>query len=125
MGKRLRKMKSYTPRKRRTKSEINKQELHDLAHKLNSEVGSLIVFIEEKNLSQIPAAQQKAKSCLLKHSDEMKKIAEKIGERTAKAVREYLDSVDLIIHSSSPWVDDSKIRHCFKMGENLEKEFSA
>lgn len=125
MGPRKRRMKPYRPRKRSSAIDLNKQALHDLAHKISSDVGGLIVLIEEGNTSQIASAQQKAKSDFLKHRSEMEKIAQKMGDRFVRAVRDYLDSVDMIVHSGSTWIDQEKIRQCFTMTEKLEKEISA
>lgn len=126
MGPHLRRMKPYRPRKRSKKgSSPEKQILGDLQHKLSSEVGKLILFIEEGNVEQIALAQQQAKNDFLKHSGEMHKIAQKLGDRFVLAVRDYLDSVDTIVHSSSAWIDEAKIRHCNQMTQKLEKEISA
>jgi hypothetical protein len=121
----LRKMKPYHPRKRVRRTDLNKQALYDLKHKMSSTVSTLILFIEQGNASQIPTAQQKAKSDFLKYSAEMQKIAEKMGDRYIRIVRDYLDSIDIILHSNAHWIDDAKIHHCHKMSERLEKEISA
>ncbi len=105
--------------------DTQKQILKDLKHKISADIGTLIVFIEEGNTTKIESAQQRAKSELLKHGPEMKKIAESMGERYARAVREYLDSVDAIIHTSVTWIDQEKIRHCHIAAENLEKQIAA
>ncbi len=126
MGPRLRKMKPYYPRRRRSKNvELNKQALRDLEHKISREVSSLILLIEEGNPQQIEAAKGKAKSDYMKHSDEMQKLAQQMGDRYSKAVRDFLDSVDVIVHSSSAWVDEAKVRNCYNMTQKLEKELSA
>jgi hypothetical protein len=125
MGPRLRKMKPYHPRRRTKGLDLYKQSLHDLRHKISADVGSLIVLFEEGNLNQITSAQQKAKSDFLKHASEMQKIAQKMGERYARAVRDYLDSVDIIVHSNSEWLDEAKVSNCYTMTERLEKEIAA
>ncbi len=122
---RLRRMKPYHPRKRAKRLDLNKQTLHDLQHKLSSDIGSLIILIKEGNPTQITQAQQKAKTDYLKLSSEMKKIAQTMGERFSRAVRDYLDSVDMIVHSHTTWIDDAKIQHCYSMTEKLEKELGA
>jgi hypothetical protein len=128
MGPRLRKMKIYHPRRKRTQSfdlELYKQSLHDLKHKISSGIGNVIVHYEEGNVNQINDAQLKARSEVLKHGTEMEKIAQKMGDRFVRAVRDYLDSVDIIVHSGSTWIDDAKIHHCYTMTEKLEKELCA
>ncbi len=128
MGPRLRRMKPFHPRRKRTQSaelDLYKQSLHDLKHKISGGVGSLIVLYEEGNLNQITSAQLKARSEMLKHSGEMQKIALKMGDRFVRAVRDYLDSIDVIVHSDSEWLDEAKISQCYSMSEKLEKELSA
>src|SRR5262249_11133194 len=123
MAPRLRRMKVYHPRKRRLRSlNLYKQTLYDLKHKISANVGSIIVLFEERNLNQLAIAQQKAKSDFLKHASEMQKIAQKMGERYLRSVRDYLDSVDIIVRSNSEWLDEAKIRNCYMMTERLEKE---
>jgi hypothetical protein len=125
MAPRLRRMKPYHPRRKRSKGlGVQKQALHDLKHKISSDVGSLLVLIKEGNAAQIAAAQQKTKVDYLKHAEEMQVIAQKMGGRYAQAVRDYLDSVDNIVHTQASWIDDAKIRHCHTMTEKLEKELS-
>ncbi len=124
MGPRLRKMKTYRPRRRAKGIELNKQALHDLQHKISSDIGTLIVLYEEGNKDQITAAQQRAKSDFLKHASEMQKLAQKMGDRYQRAVSDYLDSVDMIVHSNVTWLDEAKISHCYTMTEKLEKEIS-
>lgn len=125
MAPRLRRMKAYHPRKRSKGIDLLKQSLYDLKHKISSDVGSLVVLIEGGNADQIPEAQQKAKTDFLKYSSEMQKIAQKMGDRYIRAVRDYLDSVDMIVHSNATWIDDAKIRNCHHMAEKLEKEICA
>lgn len=125
MAPRLRRMKTYHPRRRTKNLDLYKQSLHDLKHKISSDVGSLIVLFEEGNPNQITSAQQKAKSDFLKHASEMHKIAQKMGDRYMRAVRDYLDSIDIIVHSNSQWLDKAKISNCYTMSEKLEKEISA
>ncbi len=125
MAPRLRRMKKYYPRRRIKGLDLYKQSLHDLKHKISSDIGSLIVLVEQGNQDQITSAQQKAKSDFLKHSSEMQKIAQKMGEKYARAVRDYLDSVDTIVHSDPQWLDTAKINHCYTMSERLERELAA
>lgn len=125
MARRLRRMKAYRPRRRAKGIELYKQTLSDLKHRISSDIGSLIVLYGEGNSTQITEAQQRAKSDFLKHALEMQKIAQKMGERFLRAVRDYLDSVDTIVHSNSVWLDEAKISHCYSMTEKLEKELKA
>lgn len=124
MAPRLRKMRPYHPRRRAKKSDVRKQSLRDLEHKISSEVSGLVLLCEEGNQNQIEAAKQKAKSGYLKYGDEMQKIAQELGARYTRAVRDFLDSVDIIVHSDSHWIDEAKVRHCYTMTEKLTKEIN-
>jgi len=117
-----RRMRPYYPRKRSSGLKIQKQQLYDWQHKLSGDIGSLIVFIEEGQKDQVEQARIKAKSNFHKFAPEMQKLASGMGEKFAKAVREYLDSIDTIIHSEPGWLDDEKIKHCYTATEKLEKE---
>jgi hypothetical protein len=55
----------------------------------------------------------------------MQALANTMGGSFATAVREYLNSLDLIIHSEPGWIDEEKIRLCYTMTEKLEKQLLA
>jgi hypothetical protein len=118
-------MKIYHPRRRTRGKSLHTQAIHDIKHRLSSDIGTFITFLKEGNTEQISQAQQKAKTDFLKHSEEMQQIAQKMGGKYIKAVREYLDSVDNIVHTSSTWVDDATIRQCFVASEKLDRELAA
>ncbi len=126
MGPRLRRMKVYHPRRRRSKSyQIQKQALKDLEHHLKTSVSALLLCVEQGNTQQFESEKLKLKSDYLKHSNEMQKIAQEMGERTTRAVKDFLDSVDTIVHSEAKWIDEDKIRHCYTATQVLEKELLA
>jgi len=118
-------MKTYHPRRRTRGKELYKQAIHDIKHRLSSDVGSFITLLKEGNELQISEAQQKAKVDFLKHSEEMQHLAQKMGNKYFKAVREYLDSVDALIHTSSKWLDDTKLRLVYTTSEKLDRELAA
>ncbi len=70
----------------------------------------------------IEAAKMKAKSGYLKYCDKMQTIAQHMGERYVKVVRDFLDSVDIIVHSNSTWIDEAKVRNCYNMSQKLENK---
>jgi predicted AlkP superfamily phosphohydrolase/phosphomutase len=125
MGPRLRKMHTYHPRRRRKKLDLPRQALHDLKHKLSTAVGNFIVLIKQGNTQQITEAQQKAKSDFMKYSDEMRKLAQQLGNKYLTAVNEYLESVDTLIHVGTQWVDEEKIRNCYLTSDKLDRELAA
>lgn len=125
MGPRLRKMKAYHPRRRTRGKEVHKQAINDIKHRLSADVGGYIALLKEGNTAQISDAHQKVKSDFLKHSEEMQQIAQKMGNKYLKAVKEYLGSVDAIVHTSAAWVDDAKIRQVYIYSEKLDRELEA
>ncbi|HEY2809807.1 MAG TPA: hypothetical protein VGJ00_00220 [Rhabdochlamydiaceae bacterium] len=118
-------MKAYHPRRRTRGKEIYKQSIHDIKHRLSADVGGFITLLKEGNNEQITQAQLKVKGDFLKHSEEMQHVAQKMGSKYLKAVKEYLESIDTVIHASSTWIDDSKIRQIYISGEKLDRELAA
>ena len=99
---------------------LDKQKMRDLENKINLEVGSFLVLIEEGTEEQADLAKIRAKSEYLKFGPEMQKLAFKLGSRFPEAVDDYLDSIDAIVHSSLSWVDESTVAaYCHTM-QNLE-----
>ncbi len=127
MSEKLRRMRAYHPRRRVKNLDLLKQALHDIKHKINSTVGSLVVLMDEGSTAQITQAQLKARTEFMKHSEEMQQLAKRMGDKYIKAVQDFLSSVDRIVHSSAPWIDldAAKIRDCHLMSERLERELAA
>ena len=128
MAPRLRRMKTYRPRKRRLTTKeaptglvLSKQALYDLKHKLNAKVGTYLVLLEEGANHSRQEALQAARGEFLKYSGEMSKTAESLGERFSSAVREYLDSVDVLLHAQQTELDRAKIQRCRQCAERLEQ----
>lgn len=122
MTSKLRRMKPYYPRKRKTKMEINRQILHDLQHKISSNVGSLLVLMKEGKQDLAQEAQNRARTDFLKLSPQMSQTAQHLGERYTLIVGKYLEIVDRLIHSNTLSIDPSIISQCYEVTERLEKE---
>ncbi len=119
----LRRMKSYHPRrKRRTASAIEKQQLKDLEHKISKDIGDYIVLVSEGSPDQVEVAKQRTKTDLMKFAPDMKKIAEQMGGHFTTDVEEYLESIYDIINSSTGWVDEAMLSHCFRATKQLEDD---
>ncbi len=124
----VRRTKKYNPRRSSKLMKLNKQRLSDLEHKIQSEVGELLDFLNEGALPKAEAVSQKAKNDLLRFGPDMQKIADEIGGAFPKKVSTFLSTIDNILHSqkegSSTFhllVDDSKIQSCFKATQSLEQ----
>ncbi len=98
------------------------QELLDLEHKIRADFGTFLVLKEEGNHMQIERAKQKARTDLLKYGPDMSRIAQKLGGSLPRAVHNFLQSIDAVIHSATGWIDDDKIIHCYNSTEALEHE---
>lgn len=126
MGPRLRKMKPYYPRRKRSKSYLlQKQALKDLEHRMKTSVSSLLLCLEQGNPQQFEVEKLKVRSEFHKHGDEMSKLALDLGQRYTSAVKHFLESVDTIIHTEASWVDQEKVRQCYQATQALEKEIQA
>lgn len=125
MAPRLRRMKTYRPRRRAKRIDVHKQNLQQLIHKMSADIGSLILLIREGTPVQVEHALQKAKSDFLKHGAEMQKTAQQMGNRFVRAVRDFLDSIDNVVHCNIALLDEAKIRNCFIMTDRLERELQA
>jgi hypothetical protein len=117
---RLRKMKPYHPRKRADSKPLTKQLLSDFEHQLTADLGRFLVLLEEGSAEQITQASQKARSDFLKLKDEMLILASDLGGTFPALVAHFLDSVDMILHTGSGWLDPEKISQCYKATQKLE-----
>lgn len=130
MAPRLRRMKPYYPRKKRKQHSekglsLHKQSLYDLHHKLGAPLSRYLILLEEGKTPLIEEAKQKAKGCYLKYAEEMKKIAQIIGTPCFIAVKDYLETVDLILRAHQIEIDQGKVRQCYEMTRKLEKILEA
>ena len=101
------------------KDVLEKQMLVDLEKKISLHVGSFLVLSEEGDPTQIALAHQKAKSDFMKFGPEMHRIAEQLGGDILHVVSEYLESIDVVLHTTA-FLDDEKISQCFYKTQKLE-----
>jgi len=125
MAPRLRRMYTYRPRRRTRGKEIYKQAIHDIKHRLSTDVNGFLVLWKQGNTTQLVNAKNQVKADFLKHSEEMLHLAEKMGPKYVRAVRNYLDSVDAIVDTSEVELDDAKVNSCFVASEKLDRELLA
>ncbi len=102
--------------------DLLKQKVRDLEHRLSIDVGSLLVLLSEGSAEQVALAERKTKNDLIKFGPDMQKFAQEVGGKLPKAVEDYLESVDGIVHSATGWIDEAKITHCYNMTQRLQKE---
>jgi hypothetical protein len=100
------------------KNVLQKQMLVDLEKRISLNVGSFLVLSEEGDPTQIAMAHQKAKSDFLKFGPEMHRIAQQVGGEVLYFVSEYLESIDIVLHTAE-FLDDEKVSHCFRTTQKL------
>ena len=122
----LRRMKGYNPRRSSKEMKLKKQALRDLEHQIKAHIGEFLVLLKEGSSEQTENALQKTKTELLKLSPDMEKIAEDLRGRFPKFVKDFLHSIDTVLHTStsqgspSLWVDEAKVQSCFVATQRLE-----
>lgn len=116
-----RRMKKYTPRRRKHSKDLQKQQLIDFEHLLNMDLGSFLILAEEGTEKQVQQAKIKMRSHFLKYSGEMEKIARDVGGNHYELVRTYLQSLNRIVHDGSNQVDPAPVKEHYKISENLHR----
>ena len=120
-----RRMRPYHPRKSAHMKALLKQQIADLLHRLSADLGALLILLAEGSHEQAQAATYKAKSNLIKMGPDLKHLASQLGGKFPRAVDDYLNSMDGIVHSPVGWVDDAKVTRCYQSTERLEREIKA
>lgn len=100
---------------------LEKQRLSDMEHTVSADVGNFLVLLEEGSAADIEVARKKARGDLLKWGQEMQHIAQTLGGRYVKAVSEYINSIDTVLHCPTDFVDEEKVSDCFHTTRALEK----
>lgn len=118
---RLRRIKSYRPRKRRTKQQMQKQKLKEMQRHISAHVGRLLVMTKEGSGDQVKSLRERAQAEFLKTAPEMQHIAEHMNGKIAATVRKYLTSVDQLFHCNIICLDPAIIDECYTLGRLLEQ----
>lgn len=109
------------PKVKKVENILEKQMLVDLEKRISLNVGQFLVLTEEGDPTQIALAHQKAKSDFLKFAPEMSRIALHLGGDISHVVADFLDSVDVVLHSSE-LLDEEKVSRCFHTTARLQAE---
>lgn len=124
MREKLRRMKKFHPRRKRHTTDLKKQLLGDLEHRVNMDIGRFLVLNEEGPTSEIEPARIKARSDLLKYCREMQKLAQEMGGDFPEAVDNFLKGVNSVIHDSGESLDQAKIHQLYKATEYLDSKLN-
>jgi hypothetical protein len=124
MQEKLRRMKKYYPRRKRHSTELKRQLLSDLEHRVNMDIGRFLVLNEEGPATEVEPARIKVRSDLMKYGRDMQKLALEIGGEFPEAVDNFIKGVDSIIHNSGEALDQAKIHQLYKATEHLESKLN-
>lgn len=125
MTSKLRRIKTYTPRKRRTKIEMERQRLMDMQHSISAMTGRMLVLLKEGSRDQAASIQAQVKSDFLKTAPQMQHLAAHLGGHLSVAVQKYLDSVSALLHSSELCMDPALIDQCYVLEQAVMKHLKA
>ena len=114
------KEKHKQPQKKQLKV-LEKQRLSDMKHKISADVGNFLVFLEEGSLNEVENARKKARGDLLKWGQEMQHIAQTLGSNYVEAVSGYINTIDMVLHCPTDFVDAEKVNECFHVTRELEE----
>ena len=122
MDSKMRHMKKYNPRRRRSNKALQKQQLKDFEHTLNMDLNTYIVLAKEGNFKQINEAKMKLRSHLLKYGSSMEAIGRDIGEGFPELIANYLKAVKKVLDSTTAQLDDSLLNHHRHCSLELQKK---
>ncbi len=116
-----RRLKKYHPRRSRKTVKEQKQQLLDLERKISSDVGKLLLLIENRQAEQVHETSLKVRSDLLKYGSEMSELAGHMHGVFPKAVQDFLSTLDQMTKSAPGWIEEDKVRRCYEVREKLYK----
>ncbi|NGX38013.1 MAG: hypothetical protein K1000chlam2_01182 [Chlamydiae bacterium] len=118
---RPRRMKKYTPRRRRSNKELQKQQLKDFEHLLEMDLSGFLILSEEGTLKQVEQAKVKMRSDLLKYGSDMEMIGRDLGQGFPEIIREYIKSMMLISKNANGKIDPAAINSHRQKALQLKK----
>jgi len=97
----VRPMKKYTPRRRRSSKILQKRQLKDFEHLLEMDLSTFLILNSEGTPRQIEASRAKMRSDLLRFGSDMEAIGRDLGEGFPGMIQEYLKSMKQIVQESA------------------------
>jgi hypothetical protein len=117
-----RRMKKYTPRRRRSNKELQKQQLTDFEHLLNMDINSYLVLNEEGTEKQAEKAKFKARSHLMKYGADMEAIGRDLGQGLPEIIRNYIKVMRMIVQSKDNNIDPALINELRNEANRLKRQ---
>lgn len=114
-----RRMRKFTPRRRKNTQTLKKQQLKDCEHLLNMDLGSYLILSEEGTSKQAEKARIKMRTDLLKYGADMEKIAREMGATYPEMVKDFLASLKKIAGESGESVDPAPVKEHQNISDNL------
>ncbi|MBS0629984.1 MAG: hypothetical protein JSS30_07180 [Verrucomicrobia bacterium] len=122
MKNKLRHMKKYSPRRRRSNKAIQKRQLKDFEHLLDMDLGCFLILAEEGTPKQIGQARAKIRSNLLRYGSDMEAIGRDLGEGFPEYIRNYLKTMNQIVQNSSSKIDPEVLNQYRKQSLTLRQK---
>lgn len=116
-----RRMKKYTPRRRRSSEVLQKQQLKDFEHILSMDLSSFLILKEEGTPKQIDQARVKVRSDLMKYGTDMEAIARDLGLGLPELVRNYVKSMKEIVVNAKDELDPALLNDHRKLSLEINK----
>lgn len=113
-------MKKYTPRRRRSNKDLQKQQLKDFEHLLNMDLSTYILLYQEGNKRQIERAREKLSSDLRKYGAELEAIGRDLGEGFPELITNYLKTVHEITRRGNGSIDSAILAEFQKRAVQLK-----
>lgn len=121
MNTKPRPMKKYTPRRRRSCKDLQKQQIIDLEHLLEMDLSSYLVLKEEGTEKQIQKALAKMRTDLSKYGAEMEAISRDLGEGFPELATNYVRTFAQIVQAAATGIDKPLLDEHQKQGEILKR----
>lgn len=122
MREKLRHMKKYTPRRRRSNKAIQKRQLKDFEHLLDMDLGCFLILVEEGTPKQIQQARAKIRSNLLRYGSDMEAIGRDLGEGFPEHIRNYIKTMNEVVQNSASQIDPETLNEYRKQSLNLRRK---
>lgn len=116
-----RRMKSYTPRRRRSSKVLQKQQLQDFERILEMDLSTYLILSQEGTQRQAEQARFKMRSNLRKYGSDMEAIGRDLGEGFPEMIRNYLKGMGQIAENTSIAPDAPIINQHRKHALTLKK----
>lgn len=117
-----RKMRTYTPRKRRSNKEILKQQMHDLEHLLSMDLSCFVVLSRGGSKKQKTNAHIRLKNDIKKYSPDLKDLGSEFGRNVQDIVDLYLKNMTQIAQHKDDKVDAILFNNHLNYSRMLKKE---